>query len=214
MALQRHPVLLLPGDVAGLRHVLGGDAHGHIGAGLILLDPAAADLVLGAHGQQGHCLHTAGHHHLGVAAADHVDGGIDGLQSGGTETIHRLGGHIIGHASAQADQAADVVALDLLAFGAANDDIGDILGVQLGDLVEDLAEDLAAEIHGMGVAQRPLFRAAHGTAPKGGDDNVLRLKMAHESLTPFSHSHKHIIYLGIYFFLIRLAVPTITFPPA
>ena len=60
---------------------------------------------------------------LGVAAADHVDGGIDGLQSGGTETIHRLGGHIIGHASAQADQAADVVALDLLAFGAANDDI-------------------------------------------------------------------------------------------
>lgn len=90
-----------------------------------------------------------------------------------------MGGNLIRHAGPQADEAADVVALDLFTLGAADDNVGNLFGVQLRELVQYLAQNLAAKVHGMGVFERSLLSATHSAAAKCGDDDILRLKIAH-----------------------------------
>ena len=180
VALQGQGILLLPGDVAQFGHVFGSEAHGHIGPRLVFLNPGAAHFFLGAHGQHGHGLHAAGHHHLSIPGPDHVDGAVNGLEAGRAEPVDSLGGHVVGQAGPQTDQAADVIALNLLTFGAADDHVSDVLGIQLGELVQHLAQHLPAEVHGMGVLEGALLGAAHRAAAERGNDDILRLKITHD----------------------------------
>ena len=138
-------------------YVLGGDAHGQIGPGLMLLHPLVPEAGIAAHGDGGHGLHAAGGDDLGLSGHDHVGGGGDGLEAGGAEAVDGLPGHIPAQSRPEGDHTGHIEALDALRLGAAHDQVLDLVPGQLGNFLQHAVQHLAGVIHRVGAPKSALF---------------------------------------------------------
>ena len=164
-------VLLLPGDAVVVGDALRGEAHGHVGAGVVVDEPGVDRDLVAAEGDVGHALGAAGEDDVGAAAADAVGGERDGLQAGGAVAVDGHGGGGDGQAGAEAGDAGDVHSLLGLGHGAAEDDVFDLGAVELRDAGEGSGDGDGGEVVGARGAEGSAWGFADGGADCGGDDD-------------------------------------------
>ncbi len=163
-------VLLLAGDAVVGGHALGGQAHGHVAAGVVFDEPGVDGDLVAAEGDVGHGLGAAGEDDVGAAAADAVGRERDGLQAGGAVAVDGHGGGGDGQAGAEAGYAGDVHSLLGLGHGAAEDYVFYLGAVELGDAGEGSVDGGGGEVVGARGAEGSARGFADGGADGGGDD--------------------------------------------
>ena len=163
------------------RHSLCGEAHGHVGAGVVVDEPGVDGDLVAAEGDVGHALGAAGDDDVGAAAADAVCGERDGLQAGGAVAVDGHGGDGDGQAGAEAGDAGDVHSLLGFGHGAAEDDVFDLGLVELRDAGEGSVDGEGGEIVGACGAKGAARGFADGGADGGGDDDFFMTRRSYDS---------------------------------
>ena len=169
LALQRVGVLRFAPDAVSRGHVLGGGDHRRVDAGARChqrLVDGAVPVAMVLH--QRHRLESAGHRHVGLAAADRIGRHGDRIQPGGAFAVQRGRGHAGRQAGAQGGLARDVAAGGAFLPSAAEHHVVDRIGRHAGPLQRG-ADHVRAERG----AVRVVERAAKGAADRRarGRDN-------------------------------------------
>jgi hypothetical protein len=165
-------VLLLAADAVVVGDALGGEAHGEIGAGVVVDEPGIGGEPIAAEGDERHRFGASGDDGVGGARGDAIGGERDCLQAGGAEAVDGHGGAGDGQAGAEAGDARDVHPLLSLGRGAAEDDVFNLRLVQLRDALERSVDGVGGEVVRAGGAQGAARGLAGGGADGGCNDDV------------------------------------------
>ena len=89
VGFERELVLFFTAYAVMFRDAFGGEAHGHVAAGVVFDQPGVDRDLVAAEGHVRHALGAAGDDDVGAAAADAIGGERDGLQAGGAVAVDR-----------------------------------------------------------------------------------------------------------------------------
>ena len=138
-------VLGLAADLVALGDDLGGFAHHHVDAGILLFDRGAGIVVAN---DEADGFHAAADGGLGAFTYDLVSCHGDGLQTGRAEAVHRDSGGRNREAGVQRRNARDVVALHSVGLAAAQNHVFDFFGIELRGLAQDILDAMGGEVLG------------------------------------------------------------------
>ncbi len=175
VALVGELVHLLAGDAVVGRDALGGEAHGHVGAGVVVDEPGVDGDFVAAEGHVRHALGAAGDDDVRSAATDALCGERDGLQAGGAVAVDGHAGDGNRQTGAEAGDAGDVHSLLGFGHGAAEDDVFDLGAVELRDALKGAVDGEGGEIVRARGAKRAARGLAYGGADGGCDDDFFHL---------------------------------------
>ena len=184
MAGQREGILLLAIDLVLAGQVLGGQAHGEIGVGVVGHQGGIGGNLVAAHRHQAHGLGAAGDDDVGKAAHDALRRLRNRLQAGSAEAVDRAGRGAVGNAGAQGGDAGDVHSLLRLRHGAAQDDVFHFVRLQARHAGDGFLDGKGGQVVGPHGAQSSPGRLPHRGANHRSNHSFLH-RSAPTSLLTF-----------------------------
>ena len=161
VARDRQRLLLLARDLVLAGEVLGGLAHGHVGALALLVEVGVGRRVKAAHGHAAHGFDAGADERLAGIHADRTGSDVDRLHRRAAEAVDGGAGDRDRQVRDERHDAAQVEALLALGEGAADDQVLDLGGIDAG-LIDQPVHDLGREIVRALLHQRALVGEMEG----------------------------------------------------